>query len=85
VSLVFLEGWKGEMSHAVLKGFLCKNDTGKEYSVIEYLQPKLQTNVRDATGSERFFSTKGLEVVQIDANTFKIVKTSEVIKSEIPI
>ena len=25
------------MNNAVLKGFLCKNDTGEEYSVIEYL------------------------------------------------
>jgi hypothetical protein len=73
------------MSNAVLKGFLCKNDAGKEYSVIEYLQPKLQTNVRDASGSDRLFRTKGLEVVQINANTFKVVKTGEVIKSEIPI
>jgi hypothetical protein len=73
------------MSQAVLKGFLCKNDAGKEYSVIEYLQPKLQTNIRDATGNERLFGTKGLEVVQINANTFKIVKTGEIIKSEIPI
>jgi len=73
------------MSNAVLKGFLCRNDIGKEYSVIEYPKPKLQIKVRDAMGNERFFSTKGLEVVQINANTFKIVSTGEVIKSEIPI
>ena len=73
------------MSQAVLKGFLCKNDTGKEYGVIEYLQPKRQTNVRDALLNDRLFSTKGLEVVQINASTFKIVSTGEIIKSEIPI
>ena len=33
------------MSNAVLKGFLCRNDIGKEYSVIEYPKPKLQIKV----------------------------------------
>lgn len=74
-----------KMNNAVLKGFLCRNDIGKEYSVIEYPKPELQTKAHDALGSHRLFSTKGLEVVQINANTFKIVKTGEVIKSEITI
>jgi hypothetical protein len=73
------------MSQAILKGFICVNDTGKEYTVIEYPKHKMQTTVRYPAGRERFFRTKGLEVVQINANTFKIVNTGEVIKSEITI
>ena len=64
------------MGQSELKGFLCINAAGKEYTVIEYCQPK---------GSVRFFKTKGLEVIQINSKTFKIVKTGEVIKSPIPI
>jgi hypothetical protein len=45
----------------------------------------MQTTVRYPAGRERFFRTKGLEVVQINANTFKIVNTGDVIKSEITI
>jgi hypothetical protein len=72
-----------KMNNAVLKGFLCRNDIGKEYSLIEYPKPKLPTKARDALGSDRLFGTKGQEVVQTNSNTFKIVKTGEVIKSEI--
>ena len=64
------------MCQSELKGFLCRNAAGKGYAVIEYRQPK---------GSVRFFKTKGLEVIQINSKTFKIVKTGEVIKSPIPI
>ena len=79
------------MSHAELKGFICRNDAGKEYAVIEYRQPTAQMihdhpNAPNAIGSIRFFGTTGgLEVIQIDPTTFKIVKTGQVIKSGIPI
>ena len=78
------------MSHSELKGFICRNEAGKEYTVIEYRQPAPQMthdhpNAPKAIGIVRFFRTKGLEVIQINPTTFKIVKTGEIIKCEIPI
>ena len=78
------------MSHSELKGFICRNDAGKEYTVIEYRPPAQQItpdkpNAPNTNGIVRFFRTKGLEVIQINPTTFKIVKTGEVIKCEIPI
>ena len=79
------------MSQPELKGFICKDDNGKEYTVIEYRSPKPQKTLNppdssNATGSVRFFrTTKGLEVIQINVTTFKIVKTGQLIKSEIMI
>jgi hypothetical protein len=79
------------MSHHELKGFICSDNAGKQYTVIEYRPPVLQTtpnppNHLNATGSTRFFkTTTGLEVIQISARTFKIVKTRQLIKSEAPI
>ena len=78
------------MSRSELKGFICRNEAGKEYTVIEYRQPAPQMthdhpNTPKAIGSVRFFRTKGLEVIQINPTTFKIVKTGEIIKCEIPI
>jgi hypothetical protein len=78
------------MSHDELKGFICSDDAGKEYTVIEYRQPKMQKtdtppNAPNATGIVRFFRTKGLEVIQINSTTFKIVKTGQIIKCDIPI
>ena len=46
------------MSQAVLKGFICVNDAGKEYTVIEYPKHKMQTTVLNPAGKERFFRTK---------------------------
>jgi hypothetical protein len=79
------------MSHSELKGFICRNDAGKEYTVIEYRQPAPQItpdhpNAPNAIGIVRYFrTTKGLEVIQINPTTFKIVKTGQIIKCEIPI
>jgi hypothetical protein len=79
------------MSHPELKGFICRDDVGTEYTVIEYRQPKPQTthdnpNAPNEMVSVRFFRTnKGLEVIRINPTTFKIVKTSQRIKSDIPI
>jgi hypothetical protein len=79
------------MSQSELKGFICADDNGREYTVIEYRPPKPQKapnppESSNATGSVRFFrTTKGLEVIQIDSTTFKIVKTGQFIKSEIMI
>jgi len=79
------------MSHHELKGFICRDDVGTEYTVIEYRQPKLQTthdnpNAPNEMASVRFFRTKkGLEVIRVNPTTFKIVKTSQRIKSDIPI
>ena len=42
------------MSQAVLKGFLCRNDTGKGYGVIEYPKHKIQVNVSDAIEMNAF-------------------------------
>jgi hypothetical protein len=79
------------MSHHELKGFICSDDAGKQYTIIEYQPPAPQTtpntsNDLNATGSIRFFkTTTGLEVIQISATTFKIVKTHQLIRSKTPI
>ena len=78
------------MSQSELKGFICRDNTGKEYTVIEYRQPKPQKtlsppNAPNATGIVRYFRTKGLEVIQLNSTTFKIVKTGQIIKCDIPI
>ena len=69
------------MSPYELKGFICSDNAGKQYTVIEYRPPAPQTtpnhpNHLNATASIRFFKTAtGLEVIQISATTFKIVNT----------
>ena len=79
------------MSHHELKVFICCDDAGKQYTIIEYRPPAPQTtpkpaNRLNATGSTRFFkTTEGLEVIQLGATTFKIVKTRQLIKTEAPI
>ena len=85
------EGEKKKMSHSQLKGFICRDDAGIEYTVIEYRQPKPQTtndnpSVLNETGNVRFFRTsRGLDVIRINSTTFKIVKSDQLIKSNIPI
>lgn len=89
--MTLLVGEREKMSHHELKGFICRDDSGKQYTVIEYRPPAPQKtpnspNGLNATGSIRFFkTTAGLEVVQISATIFKIVQTRQLIKSEAPI
>jgi hypothetical protein len=79
------------MSRSQLKGFICKDDAGTVYTVIEYRQPKPQTtndhpSVLNEIGNVRFFRTSnGLDVIRINSTTFKIVKSGQLIKPNIPI
>ena len=51
--------------------FIVKTDSGKEYTMVEYAE---------IAGPKRFVTSTGLSANRIDAETFELVQTGEVIR-----
>jgi len=54
-----------------IDSFLVKNDSGKEYTMVEYAE---------IAGPKRFATSTGLSANRIDAKTFEFVQTGEVVR-----
>jgi hypothetical protein len=63
--------------------FLGKSDSGKEYIVVryqEYISVPSVDNPGETAGKERLATSTGLLIHQVGRETFKIVRTNEIVR-----
>ncbi|MBN1368327.1 MAG: hypothetical protein JW967_10425 [Dehalococcoidales bacterium] len=71
------------MSVREIDRFKARTDKGKEYIIVQY-QEYISTDSFDGTGEieglKSIFTSTGLHVNFIDAKTFKVVETDEIVR-----
>lgn len=64
--------------------FLARTDSGKEYTIIEYQEavsaPSFDAPTGKVAGLCTYLTSTGLDVSQIDAKTFKVIQTNELVR-----